>query len=173
MRSANCFPDPIVWNPGTLVTKGRHFVRNDGSGEVVLLGGSDVVVKGPPWIPATSGSTSCKDRWFTNFTCYTFNEADALHVRAQGWNFIRLGVVWAGGQPTNEPKLADDFVQRLHDILDLCHKHGIHVLLDVRDPNPTPSHSSQGGHATEAALTSFKCDRRHVRRLHQQMALCQ
>ena len=114
--------------PRALVTQGRHFV--DASGEVVLLGGTDVIMKGPPWLPETTGNTSCRDRWFTNFTCYTFNEADARHVRAQGWNFIRLGVVWAGGQPRDEPALDPEWLRRLRAILELCHAHGIHVVLD-------------------------------------------
>ena len=41
-------------------------------------------------------------------------------------NFVRLGVVWAGGQPTPEPKLDPEFERRLGDFLDLCHEHGIH-----------------------------------------------
>lgn len=48
-----------------------------------------------------------------------------------GWNFIRLGVVWAGAQPTPEPELDPKWVSRLQDILELCNKHNIHVILDI------------------------------------------
>ena len=75
----------------------------------------------------------CDDRWFTNYTCTTFSKADALHFQAKGWNFVRLGVVWAGGQPTPEPQLDPEFERRLGNFLDLCHEHGIHVLLDVHE----------------------------------------
>jgi len=52
-----------------------------------------------------------------------------------GWNFIRLGVVWAGAQPKNEPELDPEWVSRLHALLDLAAQHGIHVLLDVHQDN--------------------------------------
>jgi hypothetical protein len=47
-----------------------------------------------------------------------------------GWNFIRLGVVWAGAQPRDEEKLDPNFVQRLHAVLNLTDANGIHVMLD-------------------------------------------
>ena len=69
----------------------------------------------------------CGDR------CFAFTANDALHMRAQGWNFVRLGVIWAGGQPTAAPELDADFERRLHDFLDLAHEHGLHVVLDVHE----------------------------------------
>lgn len=111
-------------SPRALITKNRSFV-DPKTGAVVLLQGANVVMKGPPWLPPVTGDTVCHDRWFSNETCRTFNTADALHItKTNGWNFIRLGVVWAGGQPTSEPKLDDAWVSRLHDILDLCYEHG-------------------------------------------------
>ena len=47
-----------------------------------------------------------------------------------GWNAIRLGVVWAGAQPRDEDSLDPAFVQRLHAVLDLTDRAGIHVVLD-------------------------------------------
>ena len=47
-----------------------------------------------------------------------------------GWNTIRLGVVWAGAQPTEGDALDADFLKRLHDILDLTDRTDIHVVLD-------------------------------------------
>ena len=89
--------------PRNLVTRNRSFV-DPATGAVVQLGGTNVVMKGPPWLPAVEGDDVCSDRWFTNYTCYTFNEADARHITTtMGWNFVRLGVVWAGAQPTPEP----------------------------------------------------------------------
>ena len=62
-------------------------------------------------------------------SCTTFNEADVAHIKAMGWNTIRLGVTWAGAQPTDEDKLSDDFVKRLHDVLDLTDRTGLYVIL--------------------------------------------
>ena len=39
--------------------------------------------------------------------------------------------MWAGAQPTPDPVLDPDWLQRLWAILTLCEKHGIAVLLDV------------------------------------------
>jgi len=47
-----------------------------------------------------------------------------------GWNTIRLSVVWAGAQPSDDNFLDPEFVKRLHDILELTDDNGIHVMLD-------------------------------------------
>ena len=46
------------------------------------------------------------------------------------YNFIRLGVTWAGAQPTDEDKLDESFVSNLQEILELCDRFDIHVLMD-------------------------------------------
>jgi hypothetical protein len=116
--------------PRALITQNHSFV-DPSTGKVVLLQGSNVVMKGPPWLPAVTGDDVCSDRWFTNQTCRTFNKADAIHMKTMGWNFIRLGVVWAGGQPTADPVLDPVWLKRLQDILDLCHEYSIYVVLDA------------------------------------------
>merc|ERR1712050_619145 len=52
------------------------------------------------------------------------------HLKSRGWNAIRLGVVWAGAQPRDEAALDADFLTRLHAILDLTDRNGLHVILD-------------------------------------------
>jgi endoglycosylceramidase len=52
------------------------------------------------------------------------------HIKSLGYNSIRLGVVWAGAQPTEGDTLDPAFMKRLHDILDLTDRTGIHVILD-------------------------------------------
>ena len=114
----------------SVVTRGDQFVESS-SGAPVLLIGANVVLKGPPWLPSTKcASEPCKpvnDSLHEN----TFTVADARHLHGLNYNLVRLGVVWAGGQPTAEPKLGADFLERLHDILSLCDDHGLHVVLDV------------------------------------------
>ena len=60
----------------------------------------------------------------------TFNRHDVAHIRAQGFNAIRLGVVWAGAQPHDENALDSSFLQRLHAVLNLTDSLGLHVILD-------------------------------------------
>jgi len=99
--------------------------------------GPNVVVKGPPYLPSTSGDSQCSDLVTaecqaagTCETCYTFNQADVDHIQSMGYNSIRLSVVWAGAQPTKGGPIDADFAQRLHDILDLTDANGVHVILD-------------------------------------------
>eukprot|EP00947_MAST-08B_sp_MAST-8B-sp1_P002345 g2345.t1 len=122
--------------PRSLVIKGRHFInpRLDPNGtRPVLLEGTNVVMKGYPWLPPVNASaeTVCSDRWFSNYTCYAFTRGDAAHIKAMGWNFIRLGVVWAGAQPTNEARLDPAWVARLHAFLALAEEFGLYVVLDI------------------------------------------
>ena len=115
---------------------GQRFVLS-ATNETIMLAGPNVVVKGPPYMPAVSGTTHCLDvtdstcAQFGNCTtCYTFNEADVDLIKLEGRNFIRLGVVWAGAQPRDEDALDPAFVQRLHAVLNLTDQTGIHVMLD-------------------------------------------
>jgi len=115
---------------------GQRFILSSTNTGIVLAG-PNVVVKGPPYLPAVSGVTQCDDVVNSNCsatgtckTCYTFNEADVNLIKSQGRNFIRLGVIWAGAQPRDEDALDRDFLERLHAILDLTDRTGIHVMLD-------------------------------------------
>lgn len=116
--------------------QGQRFV-DAGTNAPVVLGGPNVVVKGPPWLPAVSGTKICNDVVNSACTaagncstCSTFNQADVNHIKSVGWNFIRLGVVWAGAQPRDENTLDPDFLRRLHAILNLTDANNINVMLD-------------------------------------------
>ena len=122
--------------PRRVHIQGQHFI-NTATNQPIVLSGPNVVVKGPPYLPAVSGSTHCQD--YVNATCsatgtctscYTFNKADTDLIRSQGRNFIRLGVVWAGAQPTDENQLDPAFEARLHALLNLTDAQNIHVMLD-------------------------------------------
>jgi len=122
--------------PRRVRIEGQHFVEAATS-QTIVLAGPNVVVKGPPYMPSVSGDTHCQDvtdgvcAAHGNCTsCYTFNEADVRLIQSQGRNFIRLGVVWAGAQPTDEDALDPNFLQRLHAVLNLTDATGIHVMLD-------------------------------------------
>uniref|UniRef100_A0A7S1AJ74 Glycoside hydrolase family 5 domain-containing protein n=1 Tax=Noctiluca scintillans TaxID=2966 RepID=A0A7S1AJ74_NOCSC len=111
-----------------ILVSGRNFV--DGStGATVVLTGTNVVMKGAPWIPAVNGTSRCGHTG--DASCKTFNAADAQHLRDEGYTMIRLAVPWAGGQPVKEEGLDPDFKARLEAVLDLCHQFNLAVLLDV------------------------------------------
>jgi len=122
--------------PRNVVIDGQEFVLV-ATKEPIVLGGPNVVVKGPPYLPSVSGDAICNDivdsecsATGTCTSCFTFNQADIDHIKSLGWNSIRLGTVWAGAQPRDEDALDPDFLQRLHALLNLTDVNGIHVILD-------------------------------------------
>jgi aryl-phospho-beta-D-glucosidase BglC (GH1 family) len=122
--------------PRNVKINGKQFVISK-TDEPIVLGGPNIVVKGHPWLPSVSGNTICKDntggdcaKTGSCSSCSTFNQADVDHIKSLGWNFIRLGVMWAGAQPRDEDALDADFLQRLHAVLNLTDSNGIHVMLD-------------------------------------------
>jgi hypothetical protein len=122
--------------PRNVRIDGQRFVVA-ATGASIQLAGPNVVVKGPPWLPSVEGETVCDDvindqckQNGSCSSCMTFNQADVDFIKSRGWNTIRLGASWAGAQPRDEDALDADFLQRLHAILDLTDRNGIHVLLD-------------------------------------------
>jgi hypothetical protein len=116
-----------------------------GSSGVVLLVGTNVVMKGAPWLPDANGTTSCADKpphcddmQGCNITCTSFNAADAANLKRQGYNLVRLGVVWAGAQPAGPGTALDkEWLRRLHAILEVCHAAGIYVILGTQHSTAT------------------------------------
>ena len=118
-----------------VIVQGGQFV-NVSTGKKTMLIGANVVMKGPPWIPEVSQTAPVCDTTNAsgaNTSCQTFGVSDALHLTSTlDYNMIRLGVSWAGGQPNGAGTALDaEFVRRLRAVLDLCHVHGIAVLLDI------------------------------------------
>ena len=122
--------------PRDVYIRSQSFISRQ-TNEPVVLKGPNVVVKGPPYLPDVSGNSVCSDIVDDACTaagnctsCTTFNQADVDHIKSLGWNFIRLGVVWAGAQPADGDSLDPTFVKKLHAILDLTDRNGILVMLD-------------------------------------------
>ena len=116
--------------------EGQRFVLG-ATNATIVLAGPNVVVKGPPYLPTVAGTTVCNDvvnsacaKAGNCTSCETFNAADVAHLKSMGWNFIRLGVAWAGAQPQDSDSLDPEFVRRLHAVLNLTDAAGIHVMLD-------------------------------------------
>ena len=122
--------------PRLIKISGQQFI-DVRTNKPIVLGGPNVVVKGPPYLPLVSGNTICNDivdSYCSGHgncsTCSTFNQADVDHIKSRGWNFIRLGVVWAGAQTKDGDQLDPDFLERLHALLNLTDANGLHVMLD-------------------------------------------
>lgn len=93
----------------------RHRGRwlTDALGRVVLLHGMNFVEKSPPFHPAGAG----------------FDADDGDFFVAQGWNALRLGVVFEALMP--EPGVLDEaYVESLGETIAMLRDRGIFVLLD-------------------------------------------
>ncbi|HEU0190606.1 MAG TPA: cellulase family glycosylhydrolase, partial [Mycobacterium sp.] len=86
----------------------------NGNGQVVILHGLNEVYKIPPYEPSASG----------------FGADDAAFLAANGFNAVRLGVIWAGVEP--QPGVFNDaYLASIAQTVQTLQAHGIHVILDM------------------------------------------
>ena len=101
---------------GPIGTAGRWLV--DDRGRVVITHGVNVVAKHAPYTPASLG----------------FDAADADLLAAEGFDSVRLGIIWKGVEP--RPGEYDDaYLAQVRDTARLLHSRGIRVLLDSHQDN--------------------------------------
>jgi endoglycosylceramidase len=85
----------------------------DAHGRVVVLHGLNMVSKLPPYAPDATG----------------FGDDDAAFLASQGFNTMRVGVIYKAVEPT--PGVYDDaYLQRIQDTVDTLGRHGIFSLVD-------------------------------------------
>jgi len=101
-------PDPV----GSIGHVGRWMV--DATGRVVLLRGANFVMKNAPYYPAAAG----------------FDEDDAVWLKANGFDAVRLGVTGTGVMP-QPGDIDEQLLTRLAKTVDLLTAHHIYVLLDI------------------------------------------
>jgi endoglycosylceramidase len=96
---------------GRLGQTGRWLTAPDG--RVVVLHGVNMVYKRPPYIPAITG----------------FGEDDARFLAEHGFNTVRLGLIYAGVEPS--PGVYDDtYLERIAETVRILARHRIFVQLD-------------------------------------------
>ncbi len=94
-----------------LSKQGRFF--RDAKGRAVVLHGINMVSKRPPYAPDATG----------------FGADDARFLARQGFNSVRLGIIYAAVEP--QPRAYDDaYLDRIEQTVDLLGRHGITSLLD-------------------------------------------
>jgi len=92
----------------------------DGYGRSRLFHGVNVVYKHAPWLPHVDGD------YFSD----TFSDFDAKTLAAWGMNFVRLGMMWPGIEPSRG-HIDLDYLNRVMRIVKMLGRHGIYTLLDV------------------------------------------
>lgn len=96
----------------TITPTGMTLTNSDG--QVVILHGFNEVYKLDPFTPASDG----------------FGEDDATFLAANGFNVIRLGIIWAGVEP--QPGVYDtNYLNSIRDTVNLLADHGIYTVLDM------------------------------------------
>jgi len=97
--------------PSPIETTGSWITDSDG--RVVVLHGLNEVYKVAPYAPSAGG----------------FSDDDAAFLAANGFNVVRLGVIWAGVEP--EPGVFDDaYLASIAQTVQTLHDHGITAVLD-------------------------------------------
>jgi endoglycosylceramidase len=99
--------------PARLHREGHWLV--DSSGRVVVLHGVNAVWKKPPYAPPA--------------TAAGFTAADADWIAAQGFNTVRLGVIFAGVMP-RRGVVDPSYLEKVARVVDLLTKRKVWVLLD-------------------------------------------
>merc|ERR1711892_238393 len=92
----------------------------DSFGRERFFHGTNVVFKTEPFIPIT-----------THFDArYSFSVEDAQLLASMGYNTIRLGVLWAGLEPT-QGEYNMTYMEKVVEIVDIAGQHGLHPVLDM------------------------------------------
>src|SRR5207247_2621805 len=85
----------------------------DAEGRVVIVHGVNMVSKRPPYAPDAAG----------------FSEDDAAFLEAEGYNAVRLGLIYKAVEP--QPGHYDEaYLDRIKATADMLGRHGIVSLLD-------------------------------------------
>ncbi|HEU4361207.1 MAG TPA: cellulase family glycosylhydrolase [Mycobacterium sp.] len=86
----------------------------DSAGRVVVLHGFNEVYKIAPYEPSAGG----------------FGDDDAAFLAANGFNAVRLGIIWAGVEP--EPGVINyDYLASIEQTVQTLAAHGIYTVLDM------------------------------------------
>jgi endoglycosylceramidase len=112
-------------------TTGTWLTNSDG--QVVLLHGLNEVYKEAPFEPSASG----------------FSNDDAAFLAANGFNAVRLGVIWAGVEP--EPGVFDTaYIDSIQQTVQTLANHGIYTILDFHQDEYSSAYGGEGAPAWAA-----------------------
>ncbi len=118
-------PQPADGALGPISTTGTWLTNS--AGQVVILHGVNEVYKLAPYLPSASG----------------FDDADAAFLAANGFNVVRLGVIWAGVQP--QPGVTDTaYLASIKQTVQILADHGIYTIIDMHQDNYSEMFQGEG-----------------------------
>ncbi|MDT4942777.1 MAG: endoglycosylceramidase, partial [Pseudonocardiales bacterium] len=125
---AQAAPGDVGLAVGGLSQTGRWIT--DGSGRVVVLHGFNQVFKVPPYEPSADG----------------FGDDDAAFLAANGFNGMRVGVIWAAVEP--QPGVYDDgYLDSVDETVRTLAAHGIVSLIDFHQDQYNEKFQGEGAPA--------------------------
>ncbi|MEZ4294370.1 MAG: cellulase family glycosylhydrolase [Polyangiaceae bacterium] len=95
----------------------------DAEGRVIFLHGVNARVEGVFDVTFDDGRTALEP-------IPAFGEEDAARMRAIGMNALRLPINWSALEPTEDGGFDEAYLDAVEDVVSLCEKHGIRVLID-------------------------------------------
>ncbi|ULP48147.1 cellulase family glycosylhydrolase [Mycolicibacter virginiensis] len=99
----------------------------DADGRVLVLHGFNEVYKISPYEPSAGG----------------FSDDDAAFLAANGFNSVRLGVIWAGVEP--QPGVIDyDYLASINQTVQTLANHGIVSIIDFHQDDFSPVFGGEG-----------------------------
>lgn len=112
-------PVPLKVSLSSRPTAGKQ-VFVDVHGRERIFHGTNVVVKGPPWLP-----------YREHFDEYiSLTSEDFEYMQQAGLNLIRLGVMWPGAEPLRG-QFNESFFNEIRSIVLEAGRYGIYVLADM------------------------------------------
>ncbi|CAK9106592.1 Endoglycoceramidase (EGCase) (Glycosphingolipid-specific enzyme) (GSL-specific enzyme) [Durusdinium trenchii] len=120
--------DPLT-NPAGIGTK--RFVDSDGRERV--FHGTNVVVKGPPWVP-TRGAFDRNS---------SMSSEDLEIMRKLGVRVVRLGVMWPGVEP-ERGQYNETYLDEIEALVNSAGEHGIYSLLDMHQDDLSEMFCGEG-----------------------------
>jgi len=113
-RSGSPAAAPQVADGSTPALSATGTWLTNGDGQTVILHGFNEVYKLAPYLPSASG----------------FSADDAAFLADNGFNVVRLGVVWAGVEP--EPGVIDtNYLDSIQQTVQTLADHGIYTVIDM------------------------------------------
>lgn len=107
-------PTTEVTSSGLLTITSTGMTLTNSDGQVIILHGFNEVYKLDPYDPASDG----------------FGEDDAEFLAANGFNVVRLGVIWAAVEPA--PGVYNtDYLNSIKDTVNMLAGYGIYTIVDM------------------------------------------
>lgn len=115
------------------------FIEDQG-GRVVVLHGFNMVWKTAPYYPPSSIYPA---PYGVPQSGSYFDERDAQLLEDHGFNVVRLGLIWKGVEPARGV-YDEKYLDRMSNLIDLLHRHGIAVLLDFHQDLANEAFQGEG-----------------------------